>query len=220
MPTGIQIINTHGSVLISDQSPCMQMRAKYNATISGSAFTNINVPNCINPLFALRVTTANKVAYVQWPSSGGTRTVQLAQPLGTVGNIDVVLYHFDRPVAPTVNMGLQVYNAAGECMFDAMGKTAVVVGETTGVAGDVNAPSGKQYAFCTPALHRRFMRDHDGSTYYNHHFRNAGQSLSNGGVTLLPDYEVVFGEELSDLNDLTEDYLVATNMVAFDVTGY
>lgn len=220
MPAGVQIINTHGTVLIDDTSPCMQLRAKYPVTLVGAAISNVAVPNCDIPIFALRALTQNKLSYMGWPSSGSSRIVQIAQPTGSIGNLDVVLYHFDRPLPPTSKHGFQVFNSAGECTFDAAGKTAVVVGNTQGPPVDVNAPAGKQYAFCTPAYHRRFFRDHEGSDYTNHHFRNAGMSLANGGVNLRPDSEVVTGVELEDFFDVAVDYLVSTTMIALDVTGY
>lgn len=222
----LQITSLHNTMLIDDRSPCLQLRGKYNITIprgdTPPGLLTQSVPNCVSPVFALRPLTANRLAYVQWSSSGATRNVQIAQPNSATTSLNAVLYHFDWPSAPSVSHGFELYDAAGNFIFDVLGKNAVVVGSTSGAGAEVAGASGRQYAFCSPAFHRRFMRDHDSGIYYNHHYRNAGAARSDGGVSLSPDSEVVFGIEsdISNYFDVEENYVVAPFMLALDVTSY
>lgn len=233
MAVGLKIINTHGTILIDDTSPCLQLRGKYTLNVrSGAApgIDSINIPNVVSPLFALRPKTINKRVYLSTISATGTPTTKLLQVRQTSGvgwdessSVDVDIYHFDKPVAPASTSGIHVYDAAGNCMFDAMGKTAVVVGvaNTSGVATTITPPSGRVYAYASPAPFNRYYREYEEGLLYNNHYANIGAILSGGQVWMQPAGNSVFGTEPSPGEpDLDITYSGTPYMLAIDVTTY
>jgi hypothetical protein len=232
MNAGIQIINDHGTILIDDKSPCLQLRAKYTLNVrSGAApgIDNISIPNVQAPLFAIRPHVAGKRVYIANVAATATPTTKLLQLRQTLGvgwdessSVNVDIYHFDKPLPPTSNTGLQVFDAAGNCTFDAMGKTAVVVGVADAPVAPivVTPPSGRVYAFASPAPYKRFFMENDSGTNYNNHYGNLGAILANGAVWMMPAGEVIYGTEPGSGPDIDIHYYGTPMMLAIDVTGY
>ncbi len=233
MGAGLHIINSHGTVLIDDKSPCLQLRAKYTLSVRSGAVAgidSINVPNVDTPLFALRPRVANKRVYLSMIAATGTATTKLLQVRQTYGvgwdessSVDVDIYHFDKPLPPTSNFGLRVFNAAGECMFDAAGKTAVVVGaaDTAEIPVTVPTASGRVYAYASPAPYKRFVMEHEEGVNNNYHYANVGAILPDGSVWMNPAGNVVYGTEpATGSPDVDMFYYGTPVMLAIDVTSY
>lgn len=234
MPAGIEIINTHGTVLIDDRNPCLQLRAKYEISVPATppGGYNIDVPNCVKPLFAIRPVTPGKIIYhtLQNSSSAGPsyRFLQIWQANsgagGSGGAASIILYHFDAPVAPVSNHGLQVFDSAGNCTFDAMGKTAVVVDDSS-ANKTVTPQPGRQLAFCSMSPYRRERRFDDSGgegLYTTQQFANgAALNAATGALVLWPGGVYI---QTQDYNPPHEEYdkhfSGMERMLVLDVTNY
>jgi len=231
MPAGLQIINTHGTVLIDSSNPCLQLRAKYtistNSATGPNSITEIVVPNAQRPVFALRPHANNVGMYILAVNlRPSERLVQVMRTnnVGTeaVGAVGATLYHFDVPTATSGTYGLQVFNEAGVCTFDSSGKTAVVVASASG-PGVVDSPTpapGRIFAFADPAPYRhRLIEFEDGQSEINVS-ANAGVLLNGGAIRMKPGMPVIYELVPGDVGETNTYYRGRPALMTIDVTGY
>jgi hypothetical protein len=150
MPAGIQILNDFGTVQIDDTSPVLALREKVSVPmaltgVSNYYFGSISLSNYINPMVAVR---CDQLCYLQSVNfSTNPATVHFRTNVPAT----VTAYCFDRIGALSGGLGFAVWNAAGQIMFEAASKPAIVVA-TGANTMNVAVPAGRQHAVCMHSL--------------------------------------------------------------------
>lgn len=149
MPAGLEIINTAGTVLVDENYVNLAMRSKGSGSTSGSSGLNrltVALDGLQTPMIAYACATRH-VGHNWFASDMSSTTFQ-----GDLSITATVNYYiFDQPVASGANHGMQIYNAAGVLVFDALNKYARVVDIFGGAAlanwtPSRSYPAGRTYA--------------------------------------------------------------------------
>jgi hypothetical protein len=143
MPAGIQIFNDFGTTQIDDSSPVLALRDKIAVNMvptSSYWFGGISLPGYQFPLVAVRCASQCWWQFSKFspaPAEFYFRT-----------NVDtpVTAYCFDR-VQLTSTAGFSVWDGAGNIMFDAGSKPAIVINSSPGSMSEP-VPPGREHAVC------------------------------------------------------------------------
>lgn len=142
MPVGMQVINDSGTILFSDTNPNYQYKSKGSAPTGADGLLSVTTAGT-QPLIAFRCPFNVLMKKTLHVGSNFTFTFQ-----GVAGAV-VDYWIFDVPgTVPSGTMGLQVRNAAGQLMFDAGERLAVIVDNVyfTTTLQTITLPAGKTFA--------------------------------------------------------------------------
>lgn len=150
MAAGFELINDHGSLLISADVPALQYKAKYSVTVpAGSApnrYVEFTVTNCTAPVLFARPQDAagdSRWFLLSYAPKSGSMTVR-AYLMGSgalggsgTGSLALTVYHFDMPNESVGgNFGMKLYDASAKCTFNSNEKLCLVVGDIFDVPSD------------------------------------------------------------------------------------
>lgn len=152
MPTGLQVLNDSGDIVIDEEYRSFALKSSGSATmgstdIGGTAAiytVDITVTNCTTPMLALKA--ANYVSVLGVNVSGSTYTWTVSS---NVASFSFDWWCFDVAAVPADTFGLAVYNAAGELVFHSSSKAMRVVRSDdagTGGTSGIALTSGRTYA--------------------------------------------------------------------------
>lgn len=140
MAFGIEVINTHGTVLIDDQSPALALREKRTFTASRVTSGTITITGYTLPVVAFAVPGTS--FWLESVVRSGNSITYSVRAGSIAESRTVTAYCFDRPQPPVGGFGLVIYDGAGNPCFDSRLKTGRVVGSTF----PFNKQPGRQYA--------------------------------------------------------------------------
>lgn len=220
MPSGIQVINNAGTILIDENYSNLAVRASGTVTGSTSSTGRLDfaVASGLNaPMFAIAPSAAQFSVLAYRPD---TNVIKI-QGRDNTQSTNFPYFIFDTPVASGLNYGLQVFNASGVLTFDSNLKYARVVdvfGGTTEAswAGTRTYASGRTYAVVE--LGRAFTKTTENLGGGNYEYigrRSSLKVVSNVVTTSFVQTYVKSGTVNSP--PITNN---AAKFAVIDVTGY
>lgn len=145
MTAGLEIYNSHGTVQVNATSHALAYYSRLY--ISGMVGSNCYFDITPTDATMLAVTSASPCTFIYRIALGGGGW----RYHFFWGGGDMEVFRFERMTTPTSNVGLQVFNDAGVCMFDSAQLPAKVVAIFGPAAGSFPVPAGKKYAVVTLA---------------------------------------------------------------------
>ena len=224
MPAGLQIYNDFGTILIADTNPNYTYKSKGSAATNASSQLVLTVTDGVQPVIAFRSTAP--VMLKRSARSGTTFTFTI---FSETPGVTVDYWIFDVKGTPSTGYGLQVFNAAGQLMFDSSSKIALVAGDGNypGTA-TVNTvlPAGRTYAAVAVAAgNGREGRDTFVGGMYEWDFRVWAPWLSYSGTTFTYKTSVsAWAYSSTEPNAMPPAiknlYFTGAHVLYLDVTGY
>lgn len=225
MPAGLQVYNSDGVFQIDGEFKNLCLRSKVTVTCNVATSNGVNnnyasaaqnYSGISNLVIALR---SSAPCLVYWISA--TQYVILSSTNGA----SVTVYLFGDPPAAGGSSGLQVYNAAGQLVFDSDQKYMRVAGFEImpGHIDSFSYPAGKTYAAITSGgfWGRTIVTGAPpgASNYYQSEWQRSGSSWS--GVTLnTVGIQTYLGFFPDSAGAITYESLSDTFILVLDVTGY
>lgn len=220
MPAGIELYNTHGTVQINSSSRALAYSQWLGGGVPVASGVYVDVVASPHTMIAMR------------PQTNGSRcTFRYRQHLGGstyryfFGGSAAGLYQFEPMVTPTAKVGLQVFNGAGECMFDSAQLPMLAVAILGPTAASIPVPAGKTYAVVT--LSRSYSYQYErwtdlGVWYVREDMWQSNFWATPGWIHYHPDEYRGSNSGISDpSNPLPGDYSTGSPLYyVIDVTGY
>ena len=227
MPTGLQIIGDHTIAQIDENFRNLQFKAKGTFTLGTTSIASrplyansVTVTADSYPMMAIRSTA--KVGFMGFQQSGSSWTFSYA---GDTASASVEYFHFDTPpIGETANY-LEVIDAAGARVFNALSKPMKVLGSLGPAISTISYTSGRKYAGVQSGTGWSFQEQspEGGRAQF---FRSwmvgqrwpANHQVVIHGVNYSTGLQVDLGNEGSV--DITRDAWVPVKVLIVDVTGY
>lgn len=178
MPVGIEIVNSYGTVLINTTDFVLQLRSKQTVTATSGLprYVELTLTGVDSPIVALRCTT-HLAAITKRIRSGSNLTVGITIS-AVSGSIAVDVFHFDKPITPPSNYGLQLFNDAGVCVYDSLQKSAIAVAVDP-ASGTWTGNTGRIYALGFYSSYAKYNVWTEGSNGSYEYYVNPARCYGN-----------------------------------------
>lgn len=225
MPSGIEVINTSGTVLVNDIDPSLALKSKSFITANSSGIASTTFASVEIPVIAFSCAVETVCSATH---SGTSVTANFVS--GSSASITV--YLFDRPVPTALGHGLQVFDTAGKCTFDSNQKYGRVVstisGESTYSGSGVYAAVVTNSRFIETITNVSYAMPGGGLSEFiqkwdrqisqtgarvNGTSVTADMRITNSFVNETPELAFALPPEPSDING-------PSKVLVIDVTGY
>lgn len=230
MPVGIQVFGDSGAVQIDDNYANLSLAGKGalnpgNPSQDGGNVMTVSTA-AANAIIFLRASGLVKLGAIS--DSGGTRTFTIQMATGVTS---CAYWIFGKPPAPTSNFGLQIFDANGNCTFDATLKYMRVIGavntSSTPLGGAVGGnfglpgvgPGGYAVAFADPGYIVEQLHASQGFQPTIYRMNATFGHLINGNTLKVSNFSTVAGITYPGGYNVTYSWRPPQSAIILDVTG-